>query len=117
MNDNFYNKAFSEDEKKVINYSNLLDVGTNDDVFLLSYEEAEKYFANDTARQCKATDYAVKNGVWVASSNGCGIWWLRSPYPDDSIDVFNVSYDGFNGDCYYVNYVNFLARPALSINL
>ena len=60
LNDKFYNKAFTEKEKKSINSSNLSDVGTSDKVFLLSKEEAENYFVNDKLRRCKATGYAVK---------------------------------------------------------
>ena len=61
LNSDFYNKVFTEKEKKYISPSNLSDVGTSDNVFLLSKEEAETYFANDDARRCKPTEYAVKN--------------------------------------------------------
>ena len=40
LNGDFYNNAFSEQEKKNINSFN------GDNVFLLSMEEASKYFAN-----------------------------------------------------------------------
>ena len=48
---------------------------TQDQVFLLSITEVNKYFSSDSARQCKPTDYAVANGAW-GSGNFC--WWLRS---------------------------------------
>ena len=117
LNGDFYNNVFSEDEKKVINFSNLLDVGTSDNVFLLSKKEAEKYFANEDARKCKATDYAKKNGAWVNSSNGYSYWWLRSPYPYIDNLVYYVNGDG-NFSLYHgVDYGLSLARPALWINL
>ena len=114
----FYNNAFNGREKKLINSSNLSDVGTTDNVFLLSKEEAEKYFANDDSRRCKATDYAVKNGAYVADSsleNGAGYscWLLRSP--DDSY----ISFVYIDGSFNYGGYDDRRAvvRPALWINL
>ena len=114
LNVDFYNKAFTDQEKKSIKSSNLSDVGTTDNVFLLSCDEAYKYFANDDARKCKGTEYAVKNGVYV-SDNGYSWWWLRSPHLSSDFYVYNVHYDG-NFDSYVYDY-NLLARPALWINL
>ena len=118
LNGEFYNKAFTDQEKKSIKSSNLSDVGTTDNVFVLSKEEAGKYFANDNARLCKPIDYAKKNGAYVWDQNGCGFWWLRSPLPDDSNDaVYYVNRGGSIFDYCYVSYDNYLVRPALSINL
>ena len=116
LNGEFYNKAFTDQEKKSIKSLNLSDVGTTDNVFLLSEEESEKYFANYTARQCKATDYAKNNGAWVSSSNGYCYWWLRSPYPDIRNNVYFV-YD--DGSIYYSNVIDFsgVVRLALWVNL
>ena len=126
LNGDFYNKAFTDQDKKYINLSNLSDVGTSDNVFLLSKEEAEKYFANDTARQCKATDYAVKNGAWVGSGSwldggvsrkGYSKWWLRSPFPNLRDFAYFLSFGGCLGSCSHVSNVYSLARSALYINL
>ena len=122
LNGEFYNKAFTYQEKKYINFSNLSDVGTTDNIFLLSKEEAEKYFADNYTRRCKATDYAVKNGAYVDDgsifSNGKGysFWWLRSPSPNLSDFVYYVSIDGYvyRNDVYCTD---ILVRPALFINL
>ena len=51
---------------------------TQDQVFLLSITEVNKYFSSYSARQCKPTDYAVANGAWESDSGNC-LWWLRSP--------------------------------------
>ena len=116
LNGDFYNNAFSVDDKKSINFSNLSDVGTSDNVFFLSEKEAEKYFTNGEERKCKATDYAVKNGAYVAG-NDYSWWWLRSPYPNSNCSALSVncygdiSIDRVNRDDFYV------ARPALWINL
>ncbi len=122
LNGDFHNKAFTDQEKKSINLSNLSDVGTTDNVFFLSYGEAKKYFSNNEFRLCKATDYAKKNGAWVAvssySSNpGCGFWWLRSPYPDNSCRVYVVYSDGDFDRCSDVSSDDNLVRLALWINL
>ena len=117
LNGYFYNNAFSEDDKKCINLSNFSDVRTSDNVFLLSKEEAEKYFANNDERKCKATEYAVKNGAYVNSSNGYSVWWLRSPNLLNCGYVYGVSYGGYVFNYFDVNYDDYLVRPALSINL
>ena len=111
----FYNKAFSEQEKKYINSSCLSDVGTSDKVFLLSKEEAEKYFANDNERKCKSTGYGRAHGAYVADY-GYGIWWLRSPDPYNSLLVYDVVIGGAL-NVRHVGYDNTLVRPALWINL
>ena len=121
LNGDFYNKAFSEDDKKSINLSNLSDVGTSDNVFLLSREEAKKYFANNDLRMCKATDYAVKNGAWVADSDfgsyeGYSWWWLRSSFFFSSNGVYIVNYGGIVSYNFVFNTYD-LVRPALWINL
>ena len=119
LNGDFYNKAFSADEKKFINFSNLLDVDTTDNVFLLSKKEAEEHFANNEERQCKATDYAVKNGAQVYNRGvkaalGYGFWWLRSR---KLCFVYLVDCEGDVDNFVVVIYDYILARPALWINL
>ena len=114
LNVEFYNKAFNESEKKFIKSSNLSDVGTTDNVFLLSEGEAVKYFADDYARMCKATEYAVKNGAYVFD-NGYSNWLLRSPIGSNRVRYFNSGRNSI--DNYYVDYDSFLARLALWINL
>ena len=94
LNNEFYNRAFSSDEKKRIvkssvsadeNPSYSTDPGnaTEDNVFLLSVLEAQKYFNDDEARMCAATDYAIQQGAYRSDSHRAdGIdtcwWWLRS---------------------------------------
>ena len=115
LNGEFYNKAFTDKEKKSIKSSNLSDVGTTDNLFFLSKEEAEKYFSNDEIRRCKATDYAVKNDAHK-NDNGFSYWRLRSPSPDYDSEVYIVDYVGDIYD-FRVSNANMLTRPALWINL
>ena len=51
---------------------------SQDRVFLLSYAEAEQYFASDDARICSSTEYAKEQGAYTDNNGNCW-WWLRSP--------------------------------------
>ena len=111
LNNDFYNKSFNEKDKKHITSFE------GDNIFLLSLEEANKYFANNKARKCKATEYAVNNGAYV-DSNGCSYWWLRTPSsnPNYTDIVFFVYRHGSFGNRYvYIN--KYVVRPSLWINL
>ena len=90
LNTDFINSAFSSDEKAKIptvtvsadknpGYSANPGNATQDQVFLLSITEANKYFNSNGARQCEPTDYAVANGAWESDSGNSCWWWLRSP--------------------------------------
>ena len=128
LNNDFINAAFSAEEKSMIptvtvsadnnpDYSTNPGNATQDQVFLLSVTEANKYFNSDSARQCEPTDFAVANGAYVNSNNGNCWWWLRSPGDDQSYAA-DVTYDG---DVYErgssVNYDISAVRPALWIDL
>ena len=127
LNNDFLGSAFSANEKAMIPTVTVSadknpDYNTNpgnamqDQVFLLSITEANKYFSSDSARQCKPTDYAVANGAWESDSGNCW-WWLRSPGLDQSCaatvdlggDVYELG-DPVDGDSTAV-------RPALWIDL
>ena len=49
-----------------------------DQLFCLSPTEASIYFRTNADRQCKATPYAVAQGVYVYPGNGFSWWWLRT---------------------------------------
>ena len=89
LNEDFYHTAFNEAErakierKHVVNednsdYSTKGGNDTEDDVFLLSIAEAERYFRDSEDRKMKTTKYAIANGAWTNSGNGNAYWWLRS---------------------------------------
>ncbi len=105
LNKDFLQKAFSREEQSAIlmtavdngstqQYSEWSTYGgniTQDQIFLLSYAEANKYFnvtyndSNNTSARVAPTAYAVKNGAYASSSDqtadgdAAGWWWLRSP--------------------------------------
>jgi len=88
LNDEFYSTAFNDSEKNGIKMTTVINGDnpfngteggndTEDRVFLLSIEEANRYFDSDESRMAKATEHAKANGVVV--SVGTSAWWLRSP--------------------------------------
>lgn len=128
LNNDFINAAFSSYEKAMIPTvtvsadKNSTNPGnaTQDQVFLLSITEANKYFGSDSARQCKPTDYAFANGAYVNSVNGnCG-WWLRSPgvtqYSAHSAAYVHNSGGVYESGC-DVNIGTSAVRPAMWISL
>ena len=93
LNTGFYKTAFKEEEQSAILKVSIAN-GTNpqiceedviggndtdDRVFLLSYDEANRYFISNNARRCEATDYAISKGAATASGTKTANWWLRSP--------------------------------------
>ena len=140
MNNTFLNEAFSTEEQKMIQSTNVLadenpeydtDPGkvTTDKVFLLSINEVKKYFASDEERMCVPTAYAIANGATYAIANGAYTsdsytesgtatcwWWLRSLGRRHG-DAAYVRYFGGvseNGDYVYID--NYCVRPAIWIS-
>ena len=127
LNNDFINAAFSAEEKSMIptvtvsadnnpDYSTNPGNTTQDQVFLLSITEANKYFSSDSARQCKPTEYAVAGGASVSSSNGNCWWWLRSPgmYQWDAALVLNDGGVYKSGDAGVID--SHAVRPALWVD-
>ena len=102
LNGDFYNKTFSKSEKGRIvsttlvnninpEYSNTFGTDTKDKVFLLSAEEATRYFGKDKARvayadrRTPALQYSFINNTKVNPYSGVyqnystWHWWLRTP--------------------------------------
>ena len=97
MND-FYNAAFSSNEKKAI-----LTIGqratskdTTDDydtVFILSTDQVKKYLTKTSERQFMATTYAIRARKVFRGADGYYNWWTRSNHIEsgsfwkDKIDI------------------------------
>ncbi len=91
LNEEFYNTAFSGDEKsKVLTYKcdnsaavSKYDSGsTRDYVFLPSSDDvnnADMGFASDADRAAAGTDYAKALGLYTPDSGENSFWWLRTP--------------------------------------
>ena len=133
LNGDFYNAAFSADDKQAIvqtkvpagrnpKYNTYPGNDTTDNVFLLSINEVNQYFSSDSARQCAASDYtiaqgALKNSSYMADGKAACWWWLRSP----GYTQHDTAYVNIGGSVthigLYVNDDSGCVRPALWINL
>ena len=102
LNRGFYNKAFTENEKKIIINSFLKDPeGTKDNVFLLSYEEAntlmtqaERKCGNGTncnGHSCSSNcyQYSGVHGTCVYLRTPHNTYSMQSIQPDGSIGYDN----------------------------
>src|SRR5574344_220182 len=119
INSDFINNAFSEEEQQIIALTKNDTNGsrtTEDKVFLLSIEEAQKYFKNAEERKCTPTPYAKQHNAWSSDDNFC-YWWLRSPGCNQYFAA-RVNYDGgVSLYGYSVYNVNDAVRVALWVNL
>lgn len=99
LNQEFYQTAFSEEDKKLIwktkvtgdmdrKYNSKLGEDTEDKVFLLGVSQSFFYFedskiAYDVNRRGKLTAYAIAQGGWIDERQGeyygNGRWWLSLP--------------------------------------
>ncbi len=90
---------------------------TEDKVFLLNVDEADKYFTGDAARMLEGTPYAVARGAFVNERTGRVWWWLRSPgyYVSDAAGVNYLGQLHRSGD--NVSTTNNAVRPAMWVQL
>ena len=104
LNNDFINAAFSAEEKAMIptvtvsadknpKYDTNPGNATQDQVFLLSITDVNKYFSSGGARQCKPTNFAVANGAYKCDNGNCS-WLLRSPGHNQDIAA-EVTDDGY----------------------
>ena len=113
LNGEFIETVFTQDERNAIQ-TTLIDNYLNDDIFLLSAEEAETYFADNSARIASPTAAIVRN---VNIQNGACGWWLRSSNEKDKERAMFVDYKGAintKGKAVYSKGIG--ARPAMWIN-
>ncbi|MBR0038459.1 MAG: InlB B-repeat-containing protein, partial [Lachnospiraceae bacterium] len=124
----FYDKAFSFDEERAgVKTTRVKTPGssdTDDDVFLLSKDEAENelYFSGADERKAAGTQYAktVVNDshTLYVESNGCSYYWLRQA-PEGvggNQFIYVVQPDGQIGPEIVYNKI-FGVRPAITVDL
>ena len=144
LNVTFLEEAFNEAEQSMIQTTEVSadenpdyctgpvcpDPGnaTKDKIFLLSINEANKYFASDKARMCAPTAYAIANGAYAYDNDKVDgaatcLWWLRSPGYRQHIAarvgrVGGVYSGGGESFCLYSYYYDDTGvRPAMWIDL
>ena len=126
LNETFYTAAFSPEHRKMIgstlatadknpDFRTSSGSDTMDSVFILSVEEALRYFDSDSARQCSGTPYCYEAGA--SEKDGCAYWWLRTSgqNPNDCTVVTTEGVPYTPGFC--VNNDSPAVRPALWIDL
>ncbi len=126
LNRDFYNSAFTAEEKNYLVQKVITDEpnrktgvpagnATQDYVFLLSISEAEQYFDSNGDRLAEATDYAILQGA--VPNSGYVWWWLRTPGvdTDHSAAVSHVGGMYRSGD--RVSRNDWGVRPCIWINL
>ena len=133
LNDNFYNTAFNESEKELIN-TKLLDnhnsynsfsskylreqKDTLDKVYLLSYHESLVYFGgwclSDETKLTTPTKYATMNLLCTEFKPGFKDWLLRTPCNTSSYMVHYVSKGG-NIDKENFTFIVEGVRPVINI--
>ena len=132
LNNDFIVAAFSNKEqamlaKTTVNSDENKKYNTNpgnitqDKVFLLSIQEAQKYFTSDEERVCSPTNYVQDIYDDVEKWDVCW-WWLRSPGASQSqaAGVYwtgSIQEDGSDVDCNDVVYTALAVRPAIWIEL
>lgn len=124
LNNDFIDIAFTEHEQELITTTKIVteansQYGTDggnfayDKVFLLSVEEAEKYFADDDARRFSPTTMAGRRGMNVNPREGSSWWWLRTMGAETNMAAV-VSVDGeINLEGERVNIISGGVRPAM----
>ena len=103
LNQEFYDSAFSDEEKEAIlltvvpndpsqgneSWNPPVQSKTEDKFFLLSYQEIMKYYETEKVRKAKDTVYASSKGNAIRQVSNVAIkdvgWWTRSPGEDGKI--------------------------------
>jgi hypothetical protein len=133
LNGTFLNEAFSKAEQSMIqtaevsadknpDYSTDPGNATKDKIFLLSIDEANKYFASEEARMCAPTAYAIANGAWTADEfkvdgEATCWWWLRSPGFEQNCAAIVDGAGSVHSFGLDVGVVRNCVRPAMWIDL
>ena len=114
LNNQFYETAFSEEERSYIKTASIDEYSGPDDksddkVFLLSIAEVEKYFNSEKDRICENTKYATAKGALQT-------WWLRRPGYEEALAFVGPEGDiGISGGGY--RFGDFGVRPAMWIEV
>lgn len=111
LNSTFLNAAFTKKEQSRIEKVPIVN-GSDDAIFLLSIEEASKYFKYDGDRIAHYSFFEAE-----------GVWWLRDPGPRNYIgaivDTYGKIYSSLNSTYQniYRNNEQAYVRPALWVKI
>lgn len=118
LNYDFVYTAFSDSEKAKIPTITVYDnenteCATQDQIFLLSIMEVNKYFDSSNERLCKPTEYAQANDSGIDENGNC-FWWLRTTAQKHSYAA-RVNKSGHIED--FDKFCAMAIRPAMWIDL
>ena len=127
LNNDFYSTAFSNQEKSKIltasiqntknsQYGTSSGSNTYDKVFLLSADEANKYFDSSAKTRCQVTLYAKNRGVYCDAAY-FGYWWLRTTGEKSENATYIFYTGGVSTMGYAANGTIFGVRPAMWIEI
>ncbi len=135
LNDDFTGMAFNSAEQARIaavtnqnpnnpEYGTYGGLPTLDRVFVLSIEEAQRYFRSHYDRKATPTEYAIKRGAAytgcirsLRNGNKTGEWWLRSPGDISHLAAYVHADGGIQLNGYSVERCHVYVRPALWLHL
>jgi len=125
LHNDFCLSAFSPEERSRLIWTNVVNSDnkdtrarggsdTNDCVFILSEEEANRYLSSDEVRKAQPCDYLPKDGGFI--HDGYIFWWLRTPGNNNKYAA-QVGSDGYiSGFGDWVTFPNVGVRPAIWIS-
>lgn len=130
LNSSFISEAFDSEEQALIqntdvsadknpDYNTSPGNNTTDKIFLLSYDEFDKYFSSINSGRTILTDYAVARGAFVVKEEGekRSMWWLRSPGSSQDHAAY-VDPNGFSSKTgTFVDFEFVAVRPAMWLSL
>lgn len=104
LNSTFFNKAFSESEKRKIFNVKLNDVNTKDSIFIPSVEEVKSFLSSDERKFGNGSRGVVLKSLscgWDNCSECCkankkgysNCWTLRTKYNSNSNSIYRTTYD------------------------
>ena len=112
LNDEFMKLTFSDDEMDMI----LFDDEADSYIFLLSAEEAEKYFEDNDDRIAKGRESVKEKDPYINRKTGGSNWWLRSSEIDSNYVPLVFDYGHIRDYGHYPRY-NYGIRPALWVKI
>ena len=128
LNDGFIKECFTEEQSWVIPTTYVVNKDnekygteggndTYDQVFLLSIDEALRYFDDDLSRKTSATETAKLHFAYSDPFNNTA-WWLRSPsFQSDMAALISDAGEVYQGAFHKVTELYISTRPALWIDL
>ena len=127
LNGEFYDQTFSDDEKEAMVVNKVFNEDattefvnggsdTEDMIYILSKDEASKFFADDSARITKPTQHAIDSNIAV-DDKGNSPWNLRTPGDNNNKVAVIYSTGTIFEEGNPVWYNDLGVRPVISVKL